>query len=69
MQENFGGVVPDGGQVQPGQPAFTLVSKITPEDHARALADAFLKAKCKLETAKAAGVRLGLLRRHKLSDR
>ncbi len=62
MQENFG-VGPDSGQTQPGQPAFTLVNKITPEDHARALTDAFLKAKAQAEeTAKAAGVRLGLLR-------
>jgi len=62
MMPNFG-IGPDTGQAQPGQVAFTLVSKISAEDHSRALADAFQKAKAQAEeTAKAAGVRLGMLR-------
>jgi hypothetical protein len=60
MQANMGG---DPSQAQPGTPTFTLVSKITPQDHSRALADAFQKAKTRAqETARAAGAELGALR-------
>jgi uncharacterized protein YggE len=60
MQANMGG---DPSQAQPGTPTFTLVSKITPQDHSRALADAFQKAKTHAqETARAAGAELGALR-------
>ena len=60
MQANFGN---DPSQAQPGTPSFTLVSKIAVEDHARALAEAFQKAKARAqETARAAGAELGPLR-------
>jgi uncharacterized protein YggE len=60
MQANFGN---DPSQAQPGSPTFALVSKIAAEDHARALADAFQKAKARAqETAWAAGAELGPLR-------
>jgi uncharacterized protein YggE len=60
MQANFGN---DPSQPQPGSPTFALVNKITAQDHARALADAFQKAKARAqETAQAAGAELGPLR-------
>src|SRR5439155_26875073 len=60
MQTNFGN---DPSQAQPGAAAFALVSKISAQDHSRALADAFQKAKARAEeTAKAAGAELGPLR-------
>jgi hypothetical protein len=60
MPANFGN---DPSQAQPGTAAFTLVSKISAQDHARALADAFQKAKTQAEAiAKAAGAELGPIR-------
>jgi uncharacterized protein YggE len=53
----------DPSQGQPGTAAFTLVSKLTPQDRAGALADAFKKAKTQAsEIAEAAGTKLGPLR-------
>ncbi len=53
----------DPGRTQPGTPAFALLSKVSEEDLARALADAFRKARSRAETtAKAAGEGLGPLR-------
>ena len=60
MEANMGN---DPSQAQPGTATFTLVSKIAPQDHSQALADAFLKAKARAqEIAKAAGAELGSLR-------
>jgi len=60
MQAGFGN---DPSQAQPGTATFTLVRKISAQDHSRALADAFQKAKARAEeTAKAAGAELGPLR-------
>jgi uncharacterized protein YggE len=60
MPANFGN---DPNQAQPGTAVFTLVSKISAPDHARALAEAFQKAKAQAEEiAKAAGAELGPLR-------
>ena len=57
---------PDGidpSQGQPGAAAVTLVSKLTPQERAGALADAFKKAKAQAqEIAQAAGAALGPLR-------
>jgi uncharacterized protein YggE len=53
----------DPSQAQPGTPAVTLVSKLTPQERAAALADAFKKAKTQAqELAAAAGTALGPLR-------
>ncbi len=53
----------DPSQAQPGAPVVTLISKLTPQERAGALADAFKKAKAQAqEIAQAAGVALGPLR-------
>lgn len=50
-------------ETKPGQPVFTFVSAISQEEHDRATADAFKKAKAQAERlAKAAGATLGPLR-------
>jgi uncharacterized protein YggE len=60
MEANMGN---DPSQAQPGTATFTLVSKVTAQDHSQALADAFSKAKARAqETARAAGAELGPLR-------
>ena len=53
----------DPSQTQPGTAAFTLVSKIAPQERWQALADAFKKAKAQAqEISEAAGTGLGPLR-------
>lgn len=60
MAAMMGNADPNRGQ--PGKPTFTLVSKLSAQDHAQALAAAFRKAKTAAEdTAKAAGAQLGTL--------
>ena len=52
-----------GQQSKPGEPSFVFVTKISDEDQAKALADAFGKARTHAERlAKAAGQSLGKLR-------
>ena len=49
--------------VQPGEPHFVFIAKITPAEREKAMAEAFQKAKAQAEElAKAAGIELGALR-------
>ena len=60
MEANMGN---DASQAQPGTASFTLVSKVTSQEHTQALADAFSKARARAqEMAAAAGAQLGPLR-------
>jgi uncharacterized protein YggE len=60
MEANVGN---DPSQAQPGTASFTLVSKVSAQEHAQALTDAFSKARAHAqEMAAAAGAQLGLLR-------
>src|SRR5262249_55512295 len=53
---------PGGYEMKPGEPVFMYVSKISDEERAKALAEAFQKAKQEASAlAKAAGVELGAL--------
>jgi len=50
------------GESKPGEPIFSFVSVVSPEEHDQALADAFQKAKLQAaRLAKAAGAKLGTL--------
>jgi uncharacterized protein YggE len=68
LKEEMEGLQTDGatdeqGRPQAGAPAFLLVSKVTAQEQAKALAEAFQKARARAhQTAKAAGAELGALR-------
>ena len=64
MAEEMNGMGgPDQSQQQPGEPLFMYVSKLADADRAKAVADAFQKAKVEAgQLAKAAGMSLGALR-------
>ncbi len=64
VAEESGAVFPDGGEgPKPGEPVFVFVRRISDEERAKAVADAFAKARTEAtHLAKAAGMELGALR-------